>query len=370
MTNYDWPSIFKKTAPNANNTIIKSLANSMPDVIRIAELTNLRRLANFIAQIAHESAGFSTTEEFASGQAYEGRKDLGNTQPGDGRRFKGRGLIQVTGRHNYRIYGEKLGVDFINSPNLAAMFPWAALTAAQYWKEKSLNRYADRDDVVSITKFINGGLNGLADRERYVLRAKRALMDAVPSQQQPPITVDKTVSWAQARLTELNYAAGGADGIVGPLTRSAIRDFQDANNLVITGKLDQATVALLQSPEVQSRPVAPQRAALTAADLRAGGSKIIEAADESKFGAIGAGLATTAAAATNASTIVSSVNDITAGAQAGVSWAELAQTYWPVFVIIASIVAVSYFAWLSYRGAKKVEQERVRNARTGINVKI
>jgi hypothetical protein len=194
---------------------------------------------------------------------------------------------------------------------------------------------------------------------------------ATPKAAPTPTTPEEPdVAWVQARLTALNYATGGADGVIGPLTRSAIRDFQDDNNLVINGRLDQATVSLLESDDVQPRRVPPERAALTVADLRANGSKIIEAAEESKFGAIGAGLATTAAAATNASSIVGSVKEMTAGAEAGVSWTELAETYWPVFVTIASIVAVSYFAWLAYRAAKKVEAERVDNARKGINVRL
>lgn len=199
----------------------------------------------------------------------------------------------------------------------------------------------------------------------------RTPSSTTPKSSPAPATPEELdVKWAQERLTSLNYATGGVDGVVGPLTRSAIRDFQDDNKLVITGKLDQATVALLGIDDTPPRRVPPERAALTAADLRAGGSKIIEAADESKFGAIGAGLATTAAAATNASSIVGSVKEMTAGAQAGVSWTELAETYWPVFVTIASIVAISYFAWLAYRASKKVEQERVENARKGINVRL
>lgn len=364
MGNYDWPQIIRKIVPHGNTNIIKSLAAAMPEVIRIADLTSERRLSNFLAQIAHESAGFTTTEEFASGERYERRKDLGNTQPGDGKRFKGRGLIQLTGRHNYKIYSEKFGVDFISSPGLAAKFPWAALTAAMYWRDRGLNRYADRDDIKAVTRHINGGYNGLADREQYLLRAKRVLIEAPRSDE----GID--VAAMQRRLTDLNYAAGGVDGNIGPLTRSAIRDFQDANNLVINGKLDAATVALLNNPDVPPRPVPPERAALTAEDLRQGGSKVIQGADEAKFGAVGAGLATAAAAAGDASTVVNSVKEITAGASAGVSWKELAETYWPVFVIIASIVAVTYFAWVAYRGAKKVEEERVDNARKGLNVRL
>lgn len=212
---------------------------------------------------------------------------------------------------------------------------------------------------------------GWASRVSDVRRRAAALASAKPTshpEAEQPITVD--VAAAQRRLTELNYATGGADGVIGPLTRSAIRDFQDANNLVVSGKLDQATLALLESDEVTPRPVPPERAAMTVADLREGGSKIIEGADEVKFGAVGTGLATAAAAASSASDIVSSVKEITAGADAGVSVKELAATYWPVFVVIASIVAVAYFAWRAYRGAKQVEAERVENARKGLNVRL
>ena len=128
-------------------------------------LDNSPRLIHFLAQLAHESGNFRYMEEIASGAAYEGRKDLGNTQPGDGKRFKGRGPIQLTGRANYRRYGQQLGIDFENNPAIVAIPSVGLLVACKFWSDNGLNELADKDDVVSITKRINGGTNGLADRK-------------------------------------------------------------------------------------------------------------------------------------------------------------------------------------------------------------
>jgi putative chitinase len=152
--------------------------------------TPIRQLC-FLAQVGHESGGLFYTEELASGAAYEGRKNLGNTQPGDGVRFKGRGLIQITGRANYGAVGTALGVDFIKNPTLlggknvtvctAQQIQNAALSAGWFWNSRKLNTIADTIDIkkaidtgsnlanfVAMTKKINGGTNGLHDRlNRY-----------------------------------------------------------------------------------------------------------------------------------------------------------------------------------------------------------
>jgi len=120
-------------------------------------------------------------EEIASGAAYEGRLDLGNTEPGDGRRFKGRGLIQLTGRSNYREYTEhrrnlgETSVDFEQTPEIVSDPPFAADVAGWYWDSRKINALADGDDVKAVTRKINGGLNGLADRKRYLGLAKQSL---------------------------------------------------------------------------------------------------------------------------------------------------------------------------------------------------
>ena len=134
------------------------------------------RLAHFMAQLVHESGGFRYMEEIASGQAYEGRADLGNTQPGDGKRFKGRGPIQITGRANYRQYGRQIGIDIENHPEIAAVPSIGLHLALEYWATKKLNALADADDLLTITKRINGGTNGLADRTAQLAKAKGLLV--------------------------------------------------------------------------------------------------------------------------------------------------------------------------------------------------
>ena len=135
-----------------------------------------------MAQLAHESAHFQVTREFASGKAYEGRKDLGNTQAGDGPRYRGRGLIQTTGRANYRQATtaiRKLNAsapDFEAKPVTLEEFPWALLAGITYWQSRNINSAADRDDVVRVTELINGGHNGLADRKEYLGKAKKIWM--------------------------------------------------------------------------------------------------------------------------------------------------------------------------------------------------
>ena len=133
------------------------------------------RLAHFFAQLGHESGGFRYMEEIASGQAYEGRRDLGNTQPGDGKRYKGRGPIQLTGRANYRVYGRAAGIDFESHPELVAIPSIGLLVACMFWETKGLNQLADDDDVERITKRINGGLNGFEDRKAHLKKVKALL---------------------------------------------------------------------------------------------------------------------------------------------------------------------------------------------------
>lgn len=144
------------------------------------------RLCHFLAQLAHESAHFQVTREFASGEAYEGRQDLGNAQPGDGRRYRGRGLIQTTGRTNYREASDDIRAmipdapDFEADPVALEEFPWALLSGISYWRRRNLNRHADRDDVRAVTRAINGGLNGLDDRIKYLRRTKQIWLGGAP----------------------------------------------------------------------------------------------------------------------------------------------------------------------------------------------
>jgi predicted chitinase len=139
------------------------------------EIDTPKRQAAFIAQLAHESGELRYWEEIASGDAYEGRHDLGNYQPGDGRRFKGRGPIQITGRANYRAAGNAIGTDLEQHPERASHADVGFLIAGWYWQSRGLNKLADAGDLEGVTRKINGGLNGLAQRRAYYVRALEAL---------------------------------------------------------------------------------------------------------------------------------------------------------------------------------------------------
>jgi putative chitinase len=136
--------------------------------------TNVRQAA-FLAQVAHESGQLHYVREIASGAAYEGRKDLGNNEVGDGRRYRGRGLIQVTGKDNYRECGRDLGVNLVVNPELLEKPELAALSAAWYWKKHGCNELADTGSFGLITRKINGGTNGWKLREEFYRIAKWVL---------------------------------------------------------------------------------------------------------------------------------------------------------------------------------------------------
>jgi putative chitinase len=144
------------------------------------------RTAAFLAQLAHESGQLRFMEEIwgptAAQTRYEPQSSLatslGNTTAGDGKRFKGRGPIQITGRANYRRYGDLLGIDLVSDPERAALPQVAFRVAGLYWMKNGLNELADRataDAFRLITRRINGGLNGLADRERFYAVARTVL---------------------------------------------------------------------------------------------------------------------------------------------------------------------------------------------------
>lgn len=145
-----------------------------------ADINTPLRVAAFLAQIGHESMDLAFMKELASGEAYEGRKDLGNTQPGDGRRFKGRGPIQVTGRDNYTKFASWARLDCVNHPELLEDPYNGFLASAWFWTTRGLNALADKEDTMAISIRINGkrkdGLpNGWADRQTRYTAARRVL---------------------------------------------------------------------------------------------------------------------------------------------------------------------------------------------------
>ncbi len=150
-------------------------AGPLTDAMAEFEINTPARQASFLAQVGHESGRMLYVREIASGKAYEGRKDLGNTQPGDGERFRGRGLIQITGRANYVACMLALDLDCVEHPELLELAVNAARSAAWFWKSHGLNELADAGDQVRVSRRINGGTNGLADRLALFEVARKVL---------------------------------------------------------------------------------------------------------------------------------------------------------------------------------------------------
>ena len=201
------------------------------------------RLAQYLAQLMHESGAFIYDREIASGAAYEGRKDLGNTQKGDGKKFKGRGPIQITGRSNYREFTawcrkkvDAKAPDFTKNPDLINTDPWEGLVPLWYWETRDLNRYADRGDIENITKKINGGLNGFDDRVKWYVRTALVLLDFSPSD---------IVAFQKFEKIK-------ADGSPGPITRAALHQA-----LVKETPKPKRSSAIQSAPVVEEKKVIP-----------------------------------------------------------------------------------------------------------------
>lgn len=246
--------ILKQIAPNANDKIITDLEKYLDEYLAKYNLNTWLRVCHFIAQAAHETAGFRTLEEYASGAAYEGRKDLGNVKAGDGVRYKGRGIFQLTGRANYQNYGDRIGYNLVDNPKLASDPKISVLTAMEYWNTNKLSMSADRDDIAAITKRINGGFNGFDDRKAYLERAKKAISrDIFTNKPEPtppnPLNIvvakrgDKSPYVAD--LQDMLIKKGAkivADGDFGPATEKAVKAFQKANKLAVTGEINTDTL--------------------------------------------------------------------------------------------------------------------------------
>lgn len=178
----------KKIMPNAPKRVRDKWLPVCNQVCLDYGITTAHRVAAFLATIAVESGELRYSEELASGSAYEGRKDLGNTQRGDGRKFKGRGKIQLTGRSNAQAYTNYLKksrhlpfVDFISEPKMLAQEPYATDSAAWFWQSKRLNAFADQGDFLATQTRVNGrnkktGLpNHWKERSGYYARALSVL---------------------------------------------------------------------------------------------------------------------------------------------------------------------------------------------------
>lgn len=228
----------------------KSVAVAVQEHGAEVGLDQPHRIAQYLAQLAHESMGFQYDREVwgptPAQRRYEGRKDLGNTQRGDGKKFSGHGPIQVTGRANtteFRDWCRKmfphLNVpDFVDNPKLINTDPWEGLTGIWYWHTRKLNRYADKGDVEMVTRRINGGLNGYDDRIDWLIKFSLVLGGFGPH--------DVKAFQQKAGLV--------VDGIAGPRTRAALHTY-----LVTHTSKSQQSKDVDAAPVVAEKPVVPEK---------------------------------------------------------------------------------------------------------------
>lgn len=193
---------------NAPGVDYARLLPGYENAMRAANITNPNRAAMWAAQLGHESVGLKYMEEIASGHAYNGRRDLGNIHPGDGPRFKGRGPIQLTGRNNYRAFTQwarrngHSTIDFEAEPHRLSEPHWGFLAATYYWTaaRPQINSLADRHDLEGVTRAINGGLNGLADRRQRYQRALTMGARLLPGGAAP--TMEKVLEYSRDQVRQ------------------------------------------------------------------------------------------------------------------------------------------------------------------------
>lgn len=296
-------ALLERAYGRAFNAAQKSNAQSVIDALTIYGerfgLLQPHRLVQYLAQIMHESGGFAWDREIwgptAAQKRYEGRKDLGNTQKGDGSKYRGRGPIQVTGRANYREFSkwaktfDPTAPNFEAAPDKINSDPWEGLSPIWYWSTRDLNRYADRGDIENVTRKINGGLNGYADRLRNYDRLALAFL-----------------GYAVNEMPKFQKAAGLKDvsGTSGPLTRAALHAAllkltapQRLSDQVATAPVVEEVAVEVKVPVPVEKPVVPATVERAVKKQTNGGSWLIGAAGA-------AGTAMTGAFGANWQTIV------------------------------------------------------------------
>lgn len=261
-----------------NNKYLDSWYDALVDVLPDYNINTPERVAMFLAQCAHESGKFRVFKENLNYSAeglnevfpkyfkragrdaqdyhrqpekianvvYANRMDNGDTASGDGWRFRGRGLIQLTGRHNYTRFAKDTGMDLYEVPDYLETFAGAVESACWYWNTNGLNRYADSGDIKGATKRINGGYIGLEDRKHHWEDALN-IMGADPSSFDDVVSYETVRKGSRVATVKAMQKALGitADGDFGPGTERALKAWQSANGLTADGIAGPATLGKL-----------------------------------------------------------------------------------------------------------------------------
>jgi putative chitinase len=270
VTQAQWKALY----PRAAAPLLAGVSASSAEVLKAFGISALpNRLHFFLAQIGHESGGLTVTEEkmgysaarmmavwpsrfptLDSARPYANNPEklgnhvyanrLGNGPPesGDGYRYRGRGLIQITGRDGYEKVGGVAGINLVAHPERAFSPGDALLVACAFWKWKGLNAICDSGDFRAVTRRINGGTIGWADRLAWLEKVRTTLAEPPPHSRQPPANVVRAV---QLALRARGFVSvGSADGLLGPRTAAAINGFRRANGLQ-PGLIDDELTKLL-----------------------------------------------------------------------------------------------------------------------------
>ena len=263
------PDQLRELYPRAPDDHIESFAARSDELLARFDITaSPTRLEYFLAQIGHESGGLTiTTEnlnysaprlcqvwptrfadldaasEFAgnpeklANNVYASRMGNGSPESGDGWRYRGRGYIQITGRDGYESVGDIAGLDLVGEPDLASTAEQALLVACSFWEWKNINLLCEPGGFAPVTRRINGGTNGMADRRQWLGKVTRVLGHD-PATMEEPTTAE--IIDVQRALQDAGYSeVGAADGLMGPRTRSAIQQFRRDNGLP-SGLIDDA----------------------------------------------------------------------------------------------------------------------------------
>lgn len=276
-----------RLAPNARDNYLEAIRKG-DSLFEAHGITTHLRMAHFLAQALHETGGFTILREnmnysasrlveifgvnhhsaavtaaeaetlarhpekiaervYGLGNRRKAR-ELGNTEPGDGFRYRGNGVLQTTGRGNHRRMGDACGVDFEGKPDLVIVPVHALKPALHEWTANNLNHSADKNDIRTITRRINGGLIGFADREAWFNKVWALLKaDDQPEEAWDAGQEDDFVTWLQRALNELGAAPKlVVDGRHGPATRKAVKAFQVAAGIVADGIPGPVTEAALR----------------------------------------------------------------------------------------------------------------------------
>jgi putative chitinase len=273
------------TAMLPTNREIGAWLDELNKALPIYDIDNAQRIAGFISQCAHESRDFTAMEEnlnysrvallrvfpryFGPGKRNPDeyarnpeklanyvymdefrskRGALGNTQPGDGWRFRGGGIKQLTGRSNYTNFANDYGLTAEEAADWVRTKEGALASALWFWNKNNLNPVADTGDVVALTKRINGGTIGLADRQSRYSVAMQALTGDIPTR--APISAATTATLRRGSkggaVKQMQRKLGiPADGDFGPGTDAAVRKWQAANGLTADGIVGAKTLAAL-----------------------------------------------------------------------------------------------------------------------------